>query len=140
MDSYLKLRSAHSGFVETFALDGGAKTATEIKAVGSALHQIYLQRVYISHMTHVDGKVLTIQDDADTPIKFIDYIDDAEGDGADQDMKIFDFGPNGVPLSLGKSLDYVANTAGSGFLARVVVEGYQRLTGPATLAQASSGG
>jgi hypothetical protein len=140
-DGYLKKRRENSGFVATFALDGGAVTATAVQAVKSANHQIYIQRVHVSHLTHADGKLLTIQDAAGTPVKFVDYLDDAESDTTwGSDYKTWDFGPEGVPITAGKNLDYVANTGGSGFLARVVVEGYQKLVSPVTITNAASGG
>ena len=129
---YLHFQRIYSAVSANLDLDGSAVSATAAFSVKSSNHRIYVQRVIVSHLTHVDGKVLTIEDSAGTPVKVVDYVDDAENDttsGHTSDVWIADFGPVGTPLTLGANLNYVANTGGSGFTARVHIEGYQRLEG-----------
>ena len=125
---YEHYRRLHQAVEADINLDGSAVAATAAITVRSADHRIFVQRVIVSHLTHVDGKVFTIQDSANTPIKLVDYLDDAEGDTtALADVRVFDFGPKGTPITTGKNLNYEANTGGTGFAARVHIEGYQVL-------------
>lgn len=131
-DAYRRYQDAYGRVAIDVDLDGAALAATTPSggAVKNSLHTIYVQRVLISHITHVDGKAMTVQDSAGTPVKIVDYLDDAEGDStAAADQRSFDFGPAGTPLTQGKDLQLVANTGGTGFKARVHIEGYQKLTG-----------
>ena len=129
---YRRYQDAYGAVVIDADLDGTALAATTPTggSVKSSLYTIFVQKVVISHLTHVDGKVLTVQDDNGTPSKIVDYVDDAENDTtANADCRTFDFGPAGIPLTQGKNLQLVANTGGTGFTGRVHIEGYQKLTG-----------
>lgn len=129
MDGYTRNRQIHQGFSIEIALDGTAVAATEIRTVKSALHTIFVQRVFVNIQTHVDGKVFSLQDDG-TPKVLMSLLDDAEGDAtALADYRPFDFGAGGVGCAQGKNLEYLANTGGAGFVGKVVVEGYEKLTG-----------
>lgn len=124
---YLSLQRENAGFAVDIDLDGSAKATTVVKAVRSANHTIYVQRVVLSFVTHVAAKVFAIQDTAGTPVVIAARTDLAAAAGV-PDVLVWDFGPIGTAITAGKDLNYVANTAGSGFTARFHVEGYQRLS------------
>lgn len=137
---YHKLYGKYEGNAH---LAGGAETATALITAKSAKHTVYLQKVVYSIKTHADGKILTIEDSAGTPVLFAQFLDDAENDttsGHVSDVWIADFGPEGVPLTEGKNLNYVANTGGSGHTGLLHAVGYQKINGAVTQAQAATGG
>lgn len=122
-------RRQYQKFDADVSLTGDAVTATEIVTVKNASYTLYVQRCVVSIQTHVDGKVFTLQDDNSTPKVLCSFLDDAEGDTTwGGDHKVFDFGPAGIPCTEGKSLEYLANTGGSGFVGKAHIEGYQKLT------------
>lgn len=126
---YLSLQRENIGFAIDIDLDGSAKTTTAVKAARSANYTVYVQRLVISITTHAAGKVFTLQDTAGTPVVIAAYSDLAlVVGGTVADIKVWDFGPIGTAITAGKDLNYVANTGGSGFVARVHVEGYQKLS------------
>jgi hypothetical protein len=129
MDSYERKRKQHGGFAINTAYDGSAIATTALKTVRGANHTIYVQKIVLSITTHVDGKIFSIQDDNSSP-KIIAYkLDDAEADGTyGNDVIVWDFGSEGMPLTAGKSLHHLANTSGSGFVGVAHIEGYEKLT------------
>lgn len=129
----------YSRFSVELHLDGAAVAATQLVAVKSAKHKIYVTKVIEHVITHVDGKAFTLQSSNGTPVKLFERIDDAEGAG-EFDTTEADFGDIGTSVATGEDLNYVANAAGSGSVARITVQGYQKLVGPVTIAQAASGG
>lgn len=130
MDAYGRLRRENSAFDVDYDLAAGAVAATHLQTVKSTSHRIYVQKIIISYLTHVDGKTIDFQDDANTPVVIARRLDDAEGDStANADVIVIDFGPKGTPLTLGKNLDIVANTGGTGSTGRIHIEGYQKLEG-----------
>ena len=138
---YFKYRSTYSGFSRDVSLTASAVATTALETVKSAKHQIYVQKVTLSITTHVDGKDFALQSSNATPVVIAARLDDAEGDAtAAADVTVWDFGPEGTPVAVGESLHYLSNTGGSGFVGRLHVEGYQKLIGPVTVAQAASGG
>jgi hypothetical protein len=123
---YLVPQYENVKFALDFDLDGTAVATTLKQAVKSGSYQIFVQRIVLSYITHVATKVFTIQDDAGTPVKIANRADLAAAAGV-PDVQEWNFGPQGTPLTLGKNLMVVANTGGTGFTARVHIEGYQKL-------------
>lgn len=116
-----------------------AVAATAAVTAKSSKHRIYVTKVEAHVVTHADGKEFTLQSSNGSPVKFWERIDDAEGAG-EFDTTGVEY-PDGAPAALvGENLNYAANTGDSGALWRVYVEGYQKLVGPVTPAQMSSGG
>lgn len=110
------------------AIPSTAVPLTTVVAVKDTKHTIYVQRITLSITTHADGKTFDVQDDASTPKLIARRLDDAEGTAGDNDFYEWDFGPAGIPLTEGKNLQYLANTAGSGFVGVAQFQGYQRRT------------
>lgn len=123
---YLHDQHQFGEWVVDIVLDGTAISATTPTngAALSANHTIYVQRIVWSITTHVNAKSLTIQDSNSSP-KIIANHQDVTATAGQQDVFVWDFGPRGVPLTEGKSLQYVANAGGSGSVGIVHIEGYQ---------------
>lgn len=115
------------------ALDGSAVSATAAISVKSANHRIYVQRITLSITTHANAKVFRIEDSASTPVIIAARTDLTAAAGV-PDVITWDFGTEGFPVTLGKDINYVANTGGSGFVGVFHVEGYEKLVGPVAAA------
>lgn len=83
----------------------------------SASHQIFVQKITWNPVT-VAAQVVLIRDSAGTPVVI------ATVPASQATPIVFDFGPEGVPLTVGKNLDF-SNTAGPA--AKVHVEAYEKL-------------
>lgn len=127
MDSYGRVRKQNMGFVGTVNITGAAVAATHLQTIRSANHTFFIQKVTVAISTHVAGKVFSLQDDASTPIVVAGFADLAAAAGV-PDVRTWDFGADGVALTAGKNLDWLANTSGSGFVGVLKYEGYQKLT------------
>ncbi len=123
---YLVPQRENDRFTVDLPLSGAALAATKEVSVRNANFQIFVQKVVISHITHVAGKTVEVQDDAATPVPILVHNDYAAAAGV-PDIVTFDFGPIGTPLTLGQNLMVLANTGGTGFVALVHIEGYQKL-------------
>jgi hypothetical protein len=96
------------------ATDGGKDNIIVPK---SANHQLWIQKISYNPITAA-AQAVTFQDDNGTPLKIATV-------PASQTLPIvFDFGPEGVPLTVGKNLD-ISNTAGPA--AEIHIEAYERL-------------
>ena len=109
-----------------FALDTDLATGTGTVHLlaGRTNHTVYVQKITVAILTHADGKTITVQDTAGTPVP-IAVVNDHTAAAGVPDVVTFDFGPHGTALTLDKGLDVV--NAASGPAARVHVEGYQKL-------------
>lgn len=125
----------YSEFDVTLDVAAGAVATTALVTVKSANHQIFVTEGQLHTVTHVDGKVFTLQSSNGTPVLKFERIDDAEGAGEFDTVDVQPFN-----IVKGESLHYVANTGGSGSVWRLRLKGYQKLVGPVTIAQAASGG
>lgn len=97
---------------------GDTTTLAGALACKNAQYQVYVQRVVFSVTTDA-AQSLTFQDSAGTPVP-IAKSKASPGLG----ILIWDFGPNGTPLTAGKNLDIVISAAG--LAGRIQVEGYQK--------------
>lgn len=99
----------------------------------SANHQIWVQKISVEVTTY-SAKTLTFQDSAGTPvpIAFISIPAAAVALPSESNSMVIDFGPVGIPLTLGKNLDLVISAAGAAFVAHV--EAYEKLVGPVAAA------
>lgn len=132
---YIHKQAQNTGFSYDIDLDGAAVAATAIRTVKSANHRIYVQRVTLNIKTHANAKVFSVEDSAGTPLNVAYHTDLTFAAGVPSVVE-WDFGPNGRALTIGKNLNYLANTAGSGFVGNFHVEGYEKLD--ATVAAAST--
>lgn len=103
------------------------QTATAALTVKSANHQIWVQRITLSITTHANAKVaLTVQSSNGTP-KVIASRTDLTAAAGVPDVIVWDFGPKGVPIAVGESVNWLWSTGGSGPVGVAVIEGYQKL-------------
>lgn len=111
--------------VDFAATDGGKDNVVVVR---SANHQIFIQKISYNPVTAA-AQAVTFQDDAMTPVKI------ATVPASQSTPMVFDFGPKGVALSVGKNLD-ITNTAGPA--AKIHIEAYERLRTDAGVALAST--
>ncbi len=136
MDGYLSLQKDNTPIIVDLPLAGTALGAT-LQSAGRANHTIFIQSITILHSTHVAGKVVTVADDAGTPVVVMTHVDQAAAAGV-PDSVIYEFGMHGIPLTEGKGLTVLANTGGSGFVGAVHIEAYRRLTSTINLTTANT--
>jgi hypothetical protein len=133
---YLQLQRENIGFAVNGQITATEQTATAAVTVKSAAHQIFVQRICLSITTHVNAKVaLTVQSSNGTPVVIASRTDLTAAAGV-PDFIMWDFGPIGIPVALGESLNWLWSTGGSGPTGRVHIEGYQKLA--STVAVAST--
>jgi hypothetical protein len=68
------------------------------------------------------AQTITFQDDAGTPVPIAKTV----ASPTQGESYIFDFGPEGIPLTAGKNLDMVLSAAG--LAGSIHIEGYQKLS------------
>jgi len=119
MDRYGKMRMFYQGVVADVDVATADTSKTAIIAL-VANQTIYIQRIEVAIITPA-AQSLIFQDNAGTPV-----IIAKTAVSAPIGPILFDFGPDGTPLTVGKQLDIA--TSGAGVAARVHVEGYRKLT------------
>jgi len=133
---YLQMQRENEGFALDQQTAAAEQTTTTAKAVRTALHQIFVQRIVMSITTHANAKVaLTVQSSNATPVPIASRTDLTAAAGV-PDVIVWDFGPKGTPIAVGENLNWLWSTGGSGPIGRVHIEGYQKL---ASTAQLSTG-
>ena len=101
------------------ATDSG--TLDNVLAVRNSNYTIYVQAIEFACAAG-GAQTLTFQDDAGTPV----VIAKTKATAVQGDSYLFDFGPEGIPLTAGKNLDIVIS--GAALAGGIHVEGYQKLT------------
>ena len=119
MDRYGKMRMFYQGVVADVDVATADTSKTAIIAL-VANQTIYIQRIEVAIITPA-AQSLIFQDNAGTPVVIA-----KTAVSAPIGPILFDFGPDGTPLTVGKQLDIA--TSGAGVAARVHVEGYRKLT------------
>lgn len=101
-------------------------SATALITARSASHTLYIQKIEVS-ITDYSAKTWTFQDSAGTPVKFglISIPAAAEAHVSESGTIVFDFGPAGTPVTLGKDLNMIMSAAGAG--GRIHIEAYEKL-------------
>jgi hypothetical protein len=117
---------------------GNTGPLTDLVVVKSPNHRIHISHISLSIHTF-SNKTITFQDDASTPVivAFV-TVPSSAGSSAGEIQILANYIGRGTSLTTGKNLDAVLSGAGVG--ARIHIEGYQRLVGPVTMAQAAVGG
>lgn len=101
-------------------------------------HQTIIQHIIVSVYTY-SNKVLTFQDDAGTPVVIgAMTVPASAGSASGNQPFTMDFLSGGTKLTKGKNLDLTLS--GAGVAARIHIEGYYKLVGPVSVAQAAVGG
>jgi hypothetical protein len=99
----------------------GTTGGTVTLAAARTNFQIYVQKIVLSIVTHVNAKIVTFQDS--TPLQLAAHTDATAAAGVPS-VVAWDFGPHGAPLAVDKAFT-VTNPA-SGCVGRVHVEGYYK--------------
>ncbi len=133
MDSYKK----QPGLWSADALITAAEQTTiAAKTVRSANHQLFVQRITLSITTHTNAKVaLTVQSSNATPVPIFSRTDLTAAAGV-PDVVSVDFGPEGLAMIKGESVNWLWSTGGTGVVGKAHIEGFEKLVGP--VAQAST--
>lgn len=135
MDEYARYRHENHAFDAYANITATAQAATAAATVKSANHRCYVQRITLSITTHAAGKVFTVQSSNGTP-KLIAHRADLAAAAGVPDVIVWDFGPKGVPIALGESVNWLWSTGDSGIVGVATLSGYQKLEG--AVAQASA--
>ena len=93
----------------------------------TANHKLVIQKLSFYETTESNGKSLTFQDDASTPVILGKYSSVTAAAGIPKYL-ILDFGPTGYTLTLGKNLDVVVSSAG--IAGSLHIEAYEVLGAP----------
>lgn len=126
---YLHPQYQHTRKVtDVFALtttDYTASDGTAIVSVKSANHRLYIQKISVSITTYA-AKTWTFQDSSSTPVPigFVSIAAAAEAHVSESGTIVFDFGPTGVALTLGKNL--LMKMSATGAAGAVHVEAYEK--------------
>lgn len=107
-----------------------AGTFENVLAVRNANWTIYVQAIEVAMIVGA-AETMTFQDDAGTPV----VVATTKATTVAGESYLFDFGPEGFPLTEGKNLDFIVG-AGGVTRATVHVEGYQKLTAVGAVASA----
>lgn len=108
-------------------------TATALITPKTANHQLVIQKVS-TNITTYSAKTWTYQDSASTPVPLglISIPAAAVALPSESGSIIFDFGPTGAPLTVGKSFDLKMSASGAaGF---IHIEAYEKLGNPTAAA------
>jgi len=107
----------------------GTQNYTDVITPKSANHRIYVQKALLSITTHFAATVTVDDDGAGPPIAA--HTDAAAGAGVPSQV-LWDFGPEGIPLTTGGNLD--VTQSGAGIVGVMTFEAYERLVGPVAMA------
>jgi hypothetical protein len=106
----------------------GTASYADVITPKSANHQIYIQKITMSFTTHA-ADVYTVTDDGAGPDIAV-HTDAAAGAGVPSAV-VFDFGPEGRPITKGANVDVSHSSTGVG---NVHIEAYEKLVGPVAAA------
>lgn len=116
-----------------------AQAATAAKTVSSAKHQIFVRKLTLSITTHANNKVaLTVQSSNASPVVIFSRTDLTAAAGVPDVIEV-NFGEQGIPIAVGESINWLWSTGDSGPTGRAHMEGYEKLSGPVTMAQNAAG-
>jgi hypothetical protein len=110
-------------------------TPAAVVSVKSANHRLYVQKISINVTTY-GSDTWTFQDSAGTPVPIAHISIPAAvvALASESGSIIFDYGPTGIALTLGKNLNMTMS--GTGSAGAIHIEAYERLEG--AVAQAST--
>lgn len=114
---YLFYKNTYSDKTTDFVLAAAAAGQDNVIAVKSASHQLFIQKISYSVVTAA-ALAVTFRDDAGTPVNI------AVVPASQATSIVYDFGPKGRALTVGKNLD-ISNTAGPA--ADIHIEAYEKL-------------
>ena len=136
MDGHLKYQALYGKLSANATITAAEQAATAALTVRNSSYQIYVQKITLSITTHTNAKVaLTVQSSNATPVVIFSRTDLTAAAGVPDVIEV-DFGPEGLPIVQGESVNWLWSTGGTGVVGKAHIEGYQRLVGP--VAQAST--
>lgn len=131
MDAYAKNRSTYAGWTADALITAADQTTIAAKTVRSANHQLFVQKIFLSITTHANAKVaLTVQSSNATPVPIFSRTDLTAAAGVPDVIEV-DFGPEGLAMIKGESVNWLWSTGGSGPVGKAHMEGYEKLVGTA---------
>lgn len=107
----------------------GTASYADVIAPKSANHQVFIQKIILSITTHVAGDVYLFDDDGAGP-PVAAHTDAAAAAGVLSQV-VWDFGPEGRPMTKGANLDVSHSSTG---VATYHIEAYEKLVGPVAMA------
>ncbi|MCU1430100.1 MAG: hypothetical protein JWL83_4100 [Actinomycetia bacterium] len=123
MDGYRQLQQFYQNRSKDIEILTGTQNYDNALAPRNAFHTLYIQRIVLNIAVHSNGKQITFLDDSGTALQLGTHKDITEGAGV-LDVVVFDFGPEGKPLGIGKNLDITQSAAGIG--GSVHIDAYER--------------
>lgn len=118
---YLFYQRTHSNKSIDGALAAGATITVSAKSVN---HRLYVQKVQVAIVTHANAKKVTLVDTAGSPVT-IGVVNDLTAAAGVPDVVVFDFGPKGRAVTLGKNFTVVSDASGP--VADIHIEAYEKL-------------
>jgi len=109
----------------------GTAAYADVLTPKSANHQLFIQRIVLSIITHV-ADTYTIDDDGAGPA-IATHLDVTPQAAGVPSVVVWNFGPEGYPVTKGANVDVSHSATG---VANIHIEGYEKLIGP--VAQAST--
>jgi hypothetical protein len=108
------------------------KTKGEFMAAGAAItvspksanHQLFIQKVTVAISTHANAKNVVLADSNGSPVAYGTLADKTAAAGV-PDVVVFDFGPKGVPVTLGKNFTVTSDASGPAGM--VTIDAYEKL-------------
>lgn len=107
-----------------FAVSGALTddTAVTLRTVRDTTNQFYVTFATLSIVTHANGKKVMVRDNNETPKVICSHTDATAAAGVPS-VVTWNFGKEGLPLTVGKNLQIVSES--SGVAGYVYVEGYE---------------
>ena len=121
---YLQVQRENTRKVADVAILTGTAAYANVLSPKSANHQLFIQKITLSITTHA-ADVYTVDDDGAGPV--IAAHTDANASAGIPSVVVWDFGPNGWPVTTGANVDVSHSAAGVGVMH---IEGYEKLVGP----------
>jgi hypothetical protein len=107
----------------------GTASYADVITPKSANHQIFIQKITLSITAHVAADVYTVDDDGAGPAIAV-HTDAAAAAGVPS-VVVWDFGPEGRPVTKGANVDVSHSSTG---VANMHFEAYEKLVGPVAMA------
>jgi hypothetical protein len=117
---YVHYRQMFSDRTKDTVLAATDSGKTDLATVKNANHRLYIQKISYNPIT-AHATAIVFQDDAGTPVKI------GTVPASQTTPIVFDYGPKGRALTLGKNLD--ASQSGAGPAGDIHVECYERMEG-----------
>jgi hypothetical protein len=127
LGDYLQYQRENIAVSADGVITATAQAATTAIAVRSANHQIFIQKIALSITTHANAKVALHVQPHSTTAQVTAHRTDLTAAAGVPDFILWDFGPKGIAIPVGESVDWLWSTGDSGPVGVVHMEGYQKL-------------